>query len=399
MRYGVVVRDAVVSTRAGARTTGSSGAGALVVPRSVPLSATVWDGRRNNFDAIRLALAVLVIYSHSYPLGTGSEISEPMARLSHGQVTLGGVAVDLFFVMSGFLIAGSAERSRTLADFIKKRVARIYPAFLAAAIFSLSIVVPLASVRFAESTAAGVVWNFVSNTLRLREFSFVHAFATNPYPNAINGSLWSVAYEFWCYVGVALLAGLGWLKRPAMVVGLFAASWLLSVLSIVRNWSFGGKVLGLIFGSPQLWARLLPLYLAGVVFYLLRNAIPFRGWLVALSTALLLGSCFAPRAGWAVVFPFAGTYLVFVLAFNPAVRLHSFGHFGDFSYGTYLYAFPVQQVIVHYVGRSMPPALLFAAAAPLTLLIAVGSWYGVERHFLQPRRRRETVLHAVESAA
>jgi peptidoglycan/LPS O-acetylase OafA/YrhL len=87
---------------------------------------TPWDRRENNFDFMRLALALLVLYSHAFPLGTGSETREPLALLSHGQVTGGGFAVDSFFIMSGFLIAASAERSRSVWSFLGKRVRRIY---------------------------------------------------------------------------------------------------------------------------------------------------------------------------------------------------------------------------------------------------------------------------------
>jgi peptidoglycan/LPS O-acetylase OafA/YrhL len=68
---------------------------------------TPFDQRENNFDSIRMALAVLVIFSHSYPLGTGSEIREPLVLLTHKQVTAGHMAVDLFFIISGFLITAS----------------------------------------------------------------------------------------------------------------------------------------------------------------------------------------------------------------------------------------------------------------------------------------------------
>src|ERR1700753_104786 len=95
----------------------------------------------NNFDFFRLTLAVFVLFSHCYPLGTGSEAREPVLRLTHGQMTGGAVAVDLFFVMSGFLITASAERSRSLGSYFKKRFARIYPAFLGAAAGGVSVVV------------------------------------------------------------------------------------------------------------------------------------------------------------------------------------------------------------------------------------------------------------------
>ena len=86
---------------------------------------TSWDSRKNNFDFLRLALAILVIYSHAFPLGIGSELDEPFHRLTHGQVTGGAIAVNSFFIMSGFLIAASAQRSRGVWSFLKKRLARI----------------------------------------------------------------------------------------------------------------------------------------------------------------------------------------------------------------------------------------------------------------------------------
>jgi peptidoglycan/LPS O-acetylase OafA/YrhL len=74
--------------------------------------------------------------------------------------------------------------------------------------------------------------------------------------------------------------------------------------------------------------------------------------------------------------------------FSPAIRLHQTNRFGDFSYGTYLYAFPIQQLILSAIGHTIPPLLLFACATPATLVVAVISWYTVERRFLQAAHKK-----------
>lgn len=346
------------------------------------------DWKTNNFDFLRLALAILVIYSHSYPLGTGAETAEPLYRATHGQMTLGAVAVDLFFVMSGFLIAASAERSRGVIGFLKKRVARIYPAFLVGSFLTLLFVLPISSGRWAESSALGRFWDFSGNTLRLLTPTFVDAFPSNPYPGVINGSIWSIPFEFWCYIGVALLLITGLLRNRLLLLGSFLVAVIVSVLFQAEGWILGGKILGRILGSPQLWARLLPLYLAGVVFYLFRKHIKLTGWGAAISLlALVLASNL--RLGWTAIFPFAGTYLVFYSAFASWIRLNRFGRFGDFSYGTYLYAFPIAQIIMKWIGHPVSPATLFFCVTPPTLVLAIASWYGVERHFLGRSRKGE----------
>jgi peptidoglycan/LPS O-acetylase OafA/YrhL len=356
---------------------------------------TPWDRRENNFDFIRLALAVLVIGSHSYPLATGSEAAEPFVRMTHGQVTGGAIAVDLFFIMSGFLIAASAERSSSVWSFLGKRVRRIYPAFAVAMLVSAAVVLPLAGGHMVSG-----VLGFVGCTLRLTPFHYEGAFAGNPFSGEINGSVWSIPFEFWCYIGVALLTVGGLLRRRGAVLALFLAAVVVSVLFRVNGWILGGKALGVVFGYPVLWARLLPLYLAGVAFYLYRGRIRKRAWAMVAAVVALCAACFVPW-GWTAAFPFAGTYLIFALAYTPMGRLHRFGRFGDLSYGTYLYAFPMEQMAMRWMGHAVAPGMLFAVATPVTLVAAAGSWYGVERWFLPRARKQEVptpVLELVEAS-
>ena len=350
---------------------------------------TIWEGRHNNFDALRLVLALLVLLSHSYPLGTGSEAREPFLRITHGQMTGGAVAVDLFFIMSGFMIAASMQRARSTGQFLMRRITRIYPAYIVCALVSIAAIATLAGASLVPSVGARIA-DFLLQTLRLREFTYSNAFAHNPLPDVINGSTWSIQFEVWCYIGVALLGVTGMLLRRGVLAVVFAASIVCSVLFAARHWNPGGMFLGILFGPPSLWARLLPLYIAGVVFYLYREHIPHRLWLAALSFALLIAGSLLPF-GMAVVFPIAGAYCVFYLAFAPWLRLHHAARFGDFSYGAYLYAFPIQQLLVQHANHNLSPFVLFVQAAPLTLLAAIASWYAVERHFLRPARRQQTI--------
>jgi peptidoglycan/LPS O-acetylase OafA/YrhL len=161
----------------------------------------------------------------------------------------------------------------------------------------------------------------------------------------------------------------------------------------VRGIVLGGKILGRILGSPQLWARMLPLYLAGVVAYAYRDRLRLHAGGALAAVLVLAGACFVPF-GWTMAFPVAGTYVALYLAFAPWRRLHGFGRYGDFSYGTYLYAFPIAQLIMSRVGHPVAAWKLFVLTTPPTLLAAIASWYGVERWFLARVRRRDESVAA-----
>jgi len=123
------------------------------------------------------------------------------------------------------------------------------------------------------------------------------------------------------------------------------------------------------------------MYLAGMVFFLFKDKIPLKTSLSVASICALAGACFVPGA-FDPTFAFAGTYLVFWLGFHPRLRMDHAARFGDFSYGAYLYAFPIQQLITMNFATYLKPYLLLLMATPFTFVAAVLSWYLVERRFL-----------------
>ena len=353
------------------------------------------SGHANNFDVLRFLFASLVVFSHSYPLGEGHELREPLWRLT-GQTTLGGLSVHCFFIISGFLIAASWDRRKDASQFLKKRVLRIYPGFIIANAVGVFLVAPMA----ADSAIgnAGVSFRqFAWDCLRLQGSQLPETLFPKNHLHAVNGSIWSIAYEFWCYIGVMILGLVPLFHRRGFVLGLFVVS--LAVAFIFPTYHlewFGGGILGKIFGYPFFWARLLPNYLAGVVAWRYREKIVVsdRG---AMLSAIALAASIPVANSWSVMFPVCGAYLVLWAAFHSSCRVHGFAKYGDFSYGMYLYAFPIQQLLVMHNAGSMNPYVLFALAWPLSILAGLLSWYVVERPFL--RRARNMKNKAEDSTS
>lgn len=351
---------------------------------------------RNNFDFIRFTLAVAVILSHSFALVEG-RLHEPLVHLTRNQLSLGDLAVDWFFVISGFLIVHSWLRSQSALEYMKKRVLRIYPGFIGAILFCTFIAVPLAAPSIRGNLLGHIhPIRFIGQTVRLRYVKPSGTFPKNR-SHAVNGSLWSISYEFWCYIGVLALGLAGLLKKPRAIFVFFIAILTISILFIIANLNPGGKKIFFpaIFGSARLWSRMLPYYAAGVVFYVFRNQIPFSRLMALASAALLL---LLPLWSWAtaLILPIAGTYILFWFAFEPRIRLENWARYGDFSYGIYVFAFPIQQLILMKFGPKMSPLILFALATPLVVIAGAISWHLIERRFL--KMKKSMISHHAQQA-
>src|SRR5687768_9479937 len=129
---------------------------------------------------------------------------------------------------------------------------------------------------------------------------------------------------------------------------------------------------------------MLPYFMAGMVFCLYRDRIPFGGRWALAALALLAVAARVPL-GIAVALPTAGTYLLLWAAFQTKVSAPNWARYGDFSYGLYLYAFPIQQLLVRASGQQIRPWTLTALALPMTMVAAVLSWHLVEKRFLPSR--------------
>lgn len=343
------------------------------------LGIQIAANKGNNLNAIRLLLALAVILSHSFPvsLGLGGESKgEPLYTWTHQQESFGSVAVNLFFLISGMLITASWLRSASMQDFLMKRVLRIYPGFIVAVGFS-GILVWMLCPEFRADVGHGISWSY----LMLKDWIFLTdtslnwpgTFAKNPLSNAANGSLWTIQKEFLCYLLVAII-GLfclfkhRWAILLAAIIGLFAYS--------MSLWSSTD--------TSRLDCRFLAYYLVGMNFWLWRDRIVFSKWLALISFAgLLVVSQFKPW--FAVLFPIMGGYFTLWFGYGPRLDFFAWTDKTDLSYGTYLYAFLVQQIVA--MNESFRhPWLNFIISAPAALLLAWLSWNLVEKKFLAKKK-------------
>jgi peptidoglycan/LPS O-acetylase OafA/YrhL len=339
------------------------------------------QGRRNNFDFLRFMLATCVIFGHSYALLQGVGHSEDLIqRLTGGQAG-GGTAVTFFFVISGFLITESWRRSRTAGEYFRKRLLRIYPAFIADSLFCALVVGPLGADSVAAYFHQFRPIPFVGYMALLVGPFMPPIFLHLPLPNAVDGSFWTLRYEFWCYVIVALLGAVGLLARRTSVLvlcGMIVAFVILRDHALIHVPVLEIKILG----NTGRWPGLLLPFALGMAYRLYDDRIRLTR-AFALVALVVLAASLALHILAALTVPICGSYLLLCAAYAPNLHLQEWGRYGDFSYGIYVLGFPVQQLLILYAGRHLTPITLFFAAMLVTTLLAALSWHFVEKPCLK----------------
>lgn len=338
----------------------------------------------NNFGILRLAFATMVVLSHAPELVDGNRSREILTRVFH-TLSFGELGVDGFFLISGYLITKSYLNSPDVWNYLVKRVARIYPAFLVATIISIAVFAPLSGTQL--SALGFRDWlHVIKGALTLQPPS-VPAFPGTHYP-ILNGAMWTIAYEFRCYILVAILGMLGILRRREFILA-FAAIGLLMLAAKVPT---PIPVSDIFWGNPPEAIRMTAAFLTGAVFYLYRDVILYRTGYVIFAAVVLLFSMFVPRLAEPILCVFGG-YLIFWLALvvRPSI-LSRITTEHDISYGLYLYTWPIQSALV-YFRPSISPWLMFAVSLLLAAVCGYASWMLVERGI--QRRVHRTAAGAV----
>ncbi|WP_429949013.1 acyltransferase family protein [Comamonas sediminis] len=323
----------------------------------------------NNFDALRLAAALAVLFSHQYPV-TGTTPPEWM-----NVAMVGGVAVMAFFVISGYLVTLSWFSQPRLWVFCAKRALRIWPALAAVVLLAIFVLGPsLTTLALRDYFHHPMTWDYLHNMLLQIRWSLPGVFENNALPHTVNGSLWTIPMEVSCY---AVLAAAG-------TLGLLRWRWVWACCCLGYLLWFLTQMTMDLRGVMTHWWEFPAYFVFGSLIATVSD------WFLRYRLACCAAACVAGGLLWACGFSYSA-----LLLFLPAVLvgvgtlswpvLRQAGGWGDVSYGVYLYAFPVQQT-VRYLWPEWGFACSLALVTTLTLLAGWLSWLLVEAPTLRLKR-------------
>ena len=333
------------------------------------------SGRQNNMDIMRFIAASGVIYSHSFHL---LKLEDPIEAVT-GFPT-GPLAVAIFFSLSGFLIARSLTSRPSLVEFLVARALRILPALIVVNIAVVLIAgffwTSLSTLEFFGSlkTWTYVFWN---SSLLKCQYDLPGVFVSNPV-YAVNGSLWTLPVEARMY-GLVFLAGVCafWInrfcgpnpQRSKMLVGWFG---LVGLLLSIGGWDLLGLPYSHVWLSTA-GVKLMGFFSMGMLAHTLRDRIRLNGWIVSAGfvACLILRNtvCYEPL--FTIWLPYACLWV----AYTPRINAHQFGFKGDFSYGIYIFAYPVQQWLYSMNVEMYPLTNAILTFFIVIVLAACSFWY------------------------
>lgn len=336
-----------------------------------------------NFTFIRLFFSVVVITAHSYTL-SGREFADWIGRQSNGQTNIGWLCFKCFFVISGFLIFQSLIASKSIVDFLWKRILRIYPALFTVLLLTIlygqfvyQYDIPYLQNRY--------VLSYIPNNLFLfnMQYGIPGIFDKNPYPSAINGSLWSLPYEAAFYIALSTC----FLLRKRLITSkvlLFVAYILLSLGSIFYSEAAWNYRLFNLIGTYTL--DLGALFVAGALLGSFRfGDFRYKNVAMAGGFALLILSFYSSSFRIfqyislpLIIIPLGTASTIFIRNTDKVV--------GDISYGMYIYSFPVQQTLVYYFKLNYLELMMSSLA--ISFVLGYSSWHLIEKHAMKLKKFR-----------
>lgn len=326
----------------------------------------------NNIDIFRLIAASMVIYGHAYTLSPEAGKSDVIHRVLLHDDYSGSIAVKIFFFLSGLVVTNSLINNGDLIRFVISRVFRIWPALILSSVITAVLLGPLLTQLtivdyFNSNDVLRYIYNITSMNI---QYTLPGVFVDNPYPNAVNGSLWTIPFEVFAYVLLFAFFAVGVLRSKKLSVAIF-------ILILIEPFLTYKVMFPWVPQNHEI-DFLAPCFAFGAILALYKDTVNVRlshcvGFFVLYY--VLSGTLYSAYLAYAFIF-LSILYLSsrkFMLKIKPKI---------DLSYGVYLWGFPVQQVMAHYFHSQ---GVLFNQVSSLLICLSLGflSWQLCEKHFIK----------------
>ena len=331
----------------------------------------------NNYDFLRVFAALGITFTHSYNLLLRNN-EEWLMSVSHGHADFSSVGLDIFFAVSGYLIAKSAVNASSLKNYLWKRFLRIQPLLIVVTLLSIFLLGPFfTALPAAEYFHSMFTYSYFRNILPFFgvQFYLPEVFRNNIAEPGVNGSLWTLVSEERLYIIMAMI----FLFRPFGKKALLFFIAGLNLLYFSHNVIFGERLIAYLNGANVFYALI---FLNGAALYLLKVNFKKPAILFFAALALVIAAYFLPQGLHLI--QFLQTFLVpfaVIAAANVKAITNRIARYGDLTYGTYIFSFPVQQMLIaeKITGE---PLYLFLITLSVVIPLAFLSWHLLEKKML-----------------
>ncbi len=330
---------------------------------------------QNNYDFLRVFAAVCIMFTHSFDLLDKSKYE--LARvLTNGRINFSFIGLSIFFSISGYLIAKSAERSSSIKNYLWKRLLRIQPLLIVTCLLTVFVVGPFyTSLSIGDYFFNSNTWTYFRNILPAfgLQFTLPGVFFNNIAEPGVNGSLWTLIVEERLYLLVCILFLFH--RNRFMFLSLLIIP--INILYLANRFYFASSLITY-FDSGAFFYALIFLN-AAAIYFLRINFSKHLYWYIMVSAGMVLIGISFPFLNF--IYFFAIPLLINSIAQVKGI-VNKAGKYGDFTYGIYVFAFPIQQMLISS-KIATKPYQLFLYSIILVVPLAVLSWHLIEKKFLK----------------
>jgi peptidoglycan/LPS O-acetylase OafA/YrhL len=340
------------------------------------------------FDAVRIGLALIILLWHCFPLVYGMERVDLFNSKFYPVIIS---LVPMFFCLSGFLVAGSAIRTRSARVFLTNRALRIFPALTVEVFLSAVILAPLVTtLPLNEYFSSSSFYSYFGNIIGFIQFKLPGVFEQNPIP-IVNGNLWTLLPEYYCYLWMtALMVSTVIYRRTLFSLAFAGTAIVFTVMNLLNGFGMAGSVFPTV--------TIVYFFFVGVMFFYWKEYIPVR-FSLFLASAVWCYFMISHRLTFLSAFPLAYCVVYVGMLKIPKIPLLQNG---DYSYGIYLFSFPIIQVVVFAFPTLNEWWTMLLVAGPLSIFFSALSWHLIEKpalklkgKLLPPKRPTEKLMDSV----